>query len=76
MGSLAARAYAAKYGRDIDGLILCGSPGLNPQAKLALGVTRVLQVVRGSSRKRSRLMDRLTLGGCRGASRAARSSPG
>ena len=63
MGSLAARAYAAKYGRDIDGLIVCGSPGLNPQAKLALGVTRVLQVVRGSSRKRSRLMNRLTLGG-------------
>ena len=63
MGSLAARAYAAKYGREIDGLIVCGSPGLNPQAKAALGITRVLQIVHGGSRAHSRLMDQLTLSG-------------
>lgn len=30
MGSLAVRAYAKKYDRDIDGLIVCGSPSYNP----------------------------------------------
>ena len=36
MGSLAARAYAAKHGREMDGLVLSGSPGLNPMVKAGL----------------------------------------
>lgn len=62
MGSLAARAYAAKYGRDIDGLVLSGSPGENPMAKAGLLVTRVLQVVHGGQHAKSRLMDQMVNG--------------
>ena len=62
MGSLAARAYAAKYGRDIDGLVLSGSPGENSMAKLGLAVTRVLQVVHGGQHATSKLMDNMVNG--------------
>ena len=56
MGSLAARAYAAQYGRDIDALILSGSPGFNPVVKVALGLTKVIAVLKGSQHVRSKLM--------------------
>lgn len=63
MGSLAARAYASKYGRDIDGLILSGSPGLNPGAKAGLVLTRVLAILRGGQNVRSPLMTKIVEGG-------------
>lgn len=62
MGSLAARAYAAQFGREIDGLIVCGSPGFNPLVKVALALTEVLSVVHGGRRGRSRLMNNLLNG--------------
>lgn len=62
MGSLAARAYAAKYGRDIDGLVLSGSPGENHMAKTGLLVTRAMQIVHGGQHARSRLMDQMVNG--------------
>ena len=63
MGSLAARAYAAKYGRDIDGLILSGSPGFNSAAPMGLVLTRVLAIVHRTQHARSRLMDAILNGG-------------
>ena len=62
MGSLAARDYAAKYSRDIDGLILSGSPGFNAGAPAALVLTRALAVVHGGQHARSRMMDALLNG--------------
>lgn len=63
MGSLAARAYASKYGRDIDGLILSGSPGFNSAARMGLALTRVLAVVHGGQHARSPMMNNLLNGG-------------
>ncbi len=62
MGSLAAREYAAKYGRDIDGLILSGSPGYNSAAKFALALTRVLAAIHGGQHARSKLLNSLVNG--------------
>lgn len=59
MGSLAVRAYAAKFGRDIDGLVVCGSPGMNPVAKAGLALTNVLTAAHGSRHAHSKLMDRM-----------------
>lgn len=63
MGSLAARDYAAKYGRDIDGLILTGSPGANPAAKAGLALTAVLSALSPKHRRaRSKIMDAMVIG--------------
>jgi alpha-beta hydrolase superfamily lysophospholipase len=62
MGSLAGRAYAAQFGRDIDGLILSGSPGFNPAAKFALTLTEVLSFFGGGRHARSKLMANLLNG--------------
>lgn len=47
MGSLAVRAYRLKYEGDIDGLIVCGSPGKNPVAGGGLVLLRILKAFRG-----------------------------
>lgn len=57
MGSLAARAYAARFDRGIDGLILCGSPAWNPGVHVGLLIARL-----GNPRKRSRLLKIMTFG--------------
>lgn len=62
MGSLAARAYASKYGRDIDGLILSGSPGYNSAARMGLALTQVLSLVHGGRHAKSPLMDKMLNG--------------
>lgn len=62
MGSLAARAFAAKYGSELDGLIVVGSPGLNPGAKFGLLLTNALAAVKRTDHAKSRLMDLLLNG--------------
>lgn len=62
MGSLVARDYAPRYGREIDGLILSGSPGENPAARMGLVLTDVLTAVHRSRRAHSLLMDALITG--------------
>lgn len=47
MGSFAARAYAAKYGRCLDGLILCGTSGGEPAADAGLALAKSLAAVKG-----------------------------
>ena len=39
MGSMAARIYAKKYDSVLSGMILCGSPGYEPMARLAMLLT-------------------------------------
>lgn len=62
MGSLAVRAYRLDYEKDIDGLIVCGSPGKNPAAAAGIKLIRVLTALRGE-RHISRLMISMTTGG-------------
>lgn len=47
MGSLIARAYMKKYSRDVDAVILSGSPSDNPMAGIGKKLIRVMAAFRG-----------------------------
>lgn len=47
MGSLAVRCYSQKYAQDIDGLIVCGSPGKNPAAGVGLMLLKMMMHRKG-----------------------------
>lgn len=47
MGSLAVRAYRNHYGQDIDGLIVCGSPGYNPARKAGRMLLSAMSLLHG-----------------------------
>ena len=61
MGSLAVRAYADRYDKDIDALIVCGSPGENPAAGAGLVLIRLLRMIYGE-RHHSALVQKMTIG--------------
>lgn len=61
MGSLAARAYAARFDRELSGLILSGSPSRNPAVPVGLLLARLLGALRGG-RRRGKLLKMLTFG--------------
>lgn len=63
MGSLAVREYASKYGRDIDGLIVSGSPGENGAVGAGLSLSAISAALHGGSHARSALLDKLINGG-------------
>ena len=58
MGSMAARIYVKKYDSEISGLILCGSPGYEPVARLAILLTGFLCLFR-EGRLRPAFMQKL-----------------
>ena len=62
MGSLAVRVYRQKYDGDIDGLVVCGSPGRNPAASAGLLLNRVMTLFKGE-RYISPLFTGMTTGG-------------
>ena len=62
MGSFAARAFAAKYGDEIDVLILSGSPGYNAAAPVALALIGLMGAFKGEH-AHSRFLDSLLSGG-------------
>lgn len=62
MGALAVRCYCRSYDGDIDGLVVCGSPGANPAAKVGLWLNRVLTALK-RERAHSPLFDRMSTGG-------------
>ena len=47
MGSLAVRVYRQRWDGDIDGLVVCGSPGPNAAANFAIALNRVMSLFRG-----------------------------
>ena len=47
MGSLAVRVYRQKYEADIDALVVCGSPGVNPAAGAGLLLNRAMTLFKG-----------------------------
>ncbi len=61
MGSLAVRCFIKKYGSEIDGLIVCGSPSANPMAGAGIGLVRFLQKFKGGYGK-SKLVDTMVMG--------------
>jgi len=62
MGSLAVRVYRQRYDGDIDGLVVCGSPGKNPATGAGLALNRVMTAFKGE-RYISKLFVSLTTGG-------------
>lgn len=62
MGSLAVRAYCEKHDKDIDALVVCGSPGENPAAGAGLALIWLMTRVKGD-RYRSELIRSMTTGG-------------
>lgn len=61
MGSFYARAYAARWGSELAGLVLCGTAGKNPAAAAGLAITHLLAKMRGPT-YRSSLVNRLAFG--------------
>ena len=61
MGSMVVRKYIKKYDKDIDKLIVCGSPSQNPYAGLALAVVKILKIFKGEYH-RSNLIQKLAFG--------------
>ena len=61
MGSMAVRAYCEKYDGELDGLIVCGSPGWNAAAGAGLMLLNIMAKFRGE-RCRSKLIKSLTTG--------------
>ncbi len=61
MGSLAVRAYAAKYDGTIDALIVCGSPSNNPGRPIGEGIARIESMLLGSKHK-SKLLTVMSMG--------------
>lgn len=51
MGSLAVRVYLRDHDRDIDGLVICGSPSWNPMARIGYALASLMESM-GAGRKR------------------------
>lgn len=47
MGSMVVRAYTKKYDRDIDMLIVCGSPSKNPYLGVGKAMVKILKKLKG-----------------------------
>lgn len=61
MGSMVVRKYIKKYDKNIDKLIVCGSPSKNQFAGLAIVLIRILKLFRGE-RHRSTIIQKLAFG--------------
>lgn len=60
MGSLIVRKYIKKYDQDIDALIVCGSPSINPASKMGRVAAKTVKKLKGE-RYRSKLLNALAL---------------
>ena len=59
MGSLIVRVYRSIYEKDIDGLVVCGSPGRSPKAKSLAKILHAFMTVHGAH-ARSGIVEKLT----------------
>ena len=62
MGSMIVRKYIAKYDNKIDGLIVCGSPSKNVNAKLGLAIVKIMEIFKGE-KYRSKFVKNLMFNG-------------
>ena len=61
MGSFVARAYALKYGSEINGAVFCGTSGPNPAAGAGIVLTKLITKIKGDHH-RSKLIDKIGFG--------------
>lgn len=62
MGSFISRAYAAKYGEKLSGLICCGTSGPNPMVGFGIALTSIFKALQGP-KKRSKFVKKLAFAG-------------
>lgn len=62
MGLMIVRKYIAKYDNKIDGLVVCGSPSKNVNAKLGLAIVKILEFFKGEN-YRSKFVKNLMFSG-------------
>lgn len=61
MGSMVVRKYLKKYDKDIDKLIVCGSPSKNSFSNIGVIISKFIKIIKGD-KYRSKLIQRLTFG--------------
>lgn len=61
MGSMVVRKYIKKYDRDIDKLIVCGSPSKNTFVGLAIFIIKIMKIFKGEKYK-SNFVQSLAIG--------------
>ena len=61
MGSLIVRCFAKQYDKDIDGLLVCGSPSQNAAAGVGVFLTRCIRLFKGV-RYRSAFLENMSTG--------------
>lgn len=61
MGTLVSRCYIEKYDKEIEKIVLCGTPTYNPLTPVAIGLAYLGKVV-GLGRKRNKFLNKLTFG--------------
>lgn len=61
MGSMVVRKYLKKYDKDIDKLIVCGSPSKNPLSKVAVKISQLIRIIKGE-KYRSKFIQKLAFG--------------
>lgn len=61
MGSMVVRKYIKKYDKDIDKLIVCGSPSKNALVDVAISIAKITGVIRGE-KYRSKFIQKLAFG--------------
>ncbi|MCI8616983.1 MAG: alpha/beta hydrolase [Clostridia bacterium] len=61
MGSMVVRKYLKKYDKDIDKLIVCGSPSKNSFSKLGVIVSKIMKCLKGE-KYRSKFIHKLAFG--------------
>lgn len=61
MGSLVVRCYAQRYDKDIDGLIVCGSPSKRVGAGAGVMLAKLLKIFRGE-KYRSEFVNKMAFG--------------
>ncbi len=61
MGSFVSRLYLSKYSAELDGVILCGTGGPNPMAKIGAGICGCVAGIKGPFH-RSSTLDKIAFG--------------
>lgn len=61
MGSMVVRKYIKKYDKDIDKLIICGSPSKNEFVDLAISIIKIMKIFKGKKYK-SNFIQNLAIG--------------
>lgn len=57
MGSLISRCYSAKYGDNLNGLILCGTVGPQPLANAGIKLAKMIAISKGDHYRSKKLYD-------------------